>query len=95
MPINPENTTDQTSSFGEWLKDRMNQMDITVEALAAQIERGERCVFRWRNGTHHPVGKIQATLARILGVSVSEIRQRVFKERRAAHASTSTKSVPA
>lgn len=82
-------------TFGEWLKARMADHGMTVEYLASQIERGERSVFRWREGTHHPIGKIQRTLAALLGVPESEIRIRVFRERRALHAKKSTASVSA
>lgn len=79
--------------FGPWLRDLMMVKGISVPVLAEQIARGPVAIFRWRNGTNHPVGRVQYTLAKALGVPVAEIRQRVFFERQADHAAKSNTAV--
>lgn len=81
---------DEPQKFGDWLKARMQEKALTAAALADMVDRSLGVIFRWRNGTHHPVGKVQNTLATALGVPVADIRIRVFKERRARHAQGST-----
>ena len=79
--------------FGDWLKDQMNAKGITVTVLADLIARGPVAIFRWRNGTNHPRGPVQKTLAKALNIPVAEIRQRVFFERQADHAAKATTPV--
>jgi transcriptional regulator with XRE-family HTH domain len=80
----------QPQKFGDWLKERMQAKGLTAAVLADMLDRSIGVIFRWRNGTHHPVGKTQSTLADALGVPVADIRMRVFKERRDRHAKGST-----
>lgn len=79
--------------FGPWLRDLMMSKGISVAFLGEKIARGPVAIFRWRNGTHHPRGRVQYTLAKALGVPVTEIRQRVFFERQADHAAKATTAV--
>lgn len=82
-------------TFGQWLKDRMHDASLTVAKLADDMGRGPAAIWRWRNGDAHPVGKAQERLAVLLNVPESEIRVRVFRERRTAHAKQSTAPVSA
>ncbi len=82
-------------SFGSWLTTTMQAQGLTVPSLAAAVSRGLVAVFNWRNGTHLPPSTVQAELAAALGVDVSEIRLRIARDRRAAHASKPSASVSA
>jgi plasmid maintenance system antidote protein VapI len=90
-----DHTMNNPQPFGQWLKARMEETGWTVSALGQLIGRGDVAIFRWRNGSHHPVGRVQAALASALGVPVSEVRQRVFRERRALHAHKTSAPVSA
>lgn len=82
-------------TFGEWLKSRMEAQGLTVSEMASAVSRGLVAVFNWRNGTHLPPSTVQADVADVLGVSVDEVRMRAARDRRSAHASKSSTSVPA
>lgn len=81
-----------TLNFGDWLKATMNAVGVQVPAFAGQIGRRPNAVFQWRNGSHFPPSTVHGSIALVLGVSESEIRLRIARDRRAAaaHAQGST-----
>ena len=84
-----------TLTFGEWLKAQMQAGGLTVATLAEMIQRGAVAIFRWRNGSTYPPATMHRSLAKALGVTDQEIRLRIARDRRAAHATKPSTSVPA
>src|SRR5690349_15858824 len=84
----------EAPSFGDWLRQSRKALDLTQEALAAQVGCSRVTIRKIEGHTLRPSAQIAARLAAVLGIPVAE--QAIFVQwARAVHGTRPVTRSPA
>lgn len=66
---------EQTLAAGSWLREQLDQREISVRQFAAALDVSTQVVYDWLRGKHRPGEKRFEAIAEQLGLQVADVRR--------------------